>query len=179
MSGVEIIEGQLLHEFVDTLNQSKLPLLESSLSSSENLNELPVAFNHEDEAFREEVEANIKEDYRKARKTIQSILVNVNEPFITAVQQAVESGDPKMVSALSSLMGTITTSNIKLVELSQKMKDNLFVGVDENDSSNNSSAGGGKQEVKEQHNTQINCYFHGSTESLISRVSADDADAAG
>lgn len=174
MSGVEIIEGQLLHEFVDTLNQTKLPLLDSINSSNENLNELSVAFNHEDEAFREEVEANIKEDYRKARKTIQSILVNVNEPFITAVQQAVESGDPKMVSALSSLMGTITTSNIKLVELSQKMKDNLFVRVDENDSSNSSSVGG-KQEVKEQHNTQINCYFHGSTESLISRASADDA----
>lgn len=174
MSAVEIIEGQLLHEFVDTLNQTKLPLLDSSSETNE---ELPLVFNPEDEAFREEVEANIKEDYRKARKTIQSILVNVNEPFITAVQQAVESGDPKMVSALSSLMGTITTSNIKLVELSQKMKDNLFVGLDENDSSNNSSAGGNK-EVKEQHNTQINCYFHGSTESLISRVSGD-ADATG
>jgi hypothetical protein len=172
MSAVEIIEGQLLHEFVDTLNQTKLPLLDSSSETNE---ELLAAFNHEDEAFREEVESNIKEDYRKARKTIQSILVNVNEPFITAVQQAVESGDPKMVSALSSLMGTITTSNIKLVELSQKMKDSLFVGIDENDSSNSSSAGSGKQEVKEQHNTQINCYFHGSTESLISRASADDA----
>lgn len=172
MSGVEIVEGQLLHEFVDTLNQTKLPLLNSSSETNE---ELLAAFNPEDEAFREEVESNIKEDYRKARKTIQSILVNVNEPFITAVQQAVESGDPKMVSALSSLMGTITTSNIKLVELSQKMKDNLFVAVDENDSSNNSS----KQEVKEQHNTQINCYFHGSTESLISRASLDDADPAG
>lgn len=166
MSGVEIIEGQLLNEFVDTLNQTKLPLLESSLSSNENVNELPVAFNHEDEAFREEVEANIKEDYRKARKTIQSILVNVNEPFITAVQQAVESGDPKMVSALSSLMGTITTSNIKLVELSQKMKDSLFV----TDEVAGDAAVTGKQEVKEQNNTQINCYFHGSTESLISRV---------
>ena len=173
MSGVEIIEGQLLHEFVDTLNQTKLPLLDSINSSASGNDDLPIAFNHEDEAFREEVEANIKEDYRKAIKTIQSILVN--EPFITAVQQAVESGDPKMVSALSSLMGTITTSNIKLVELSQKMKDNLFVGIDENDSSNSSSTGGGKQEVKEQHNTQINCYFHGSTESLISRASVDDA----
>lgn len=169
MSGVEIVEGQLLHEFVDTLNQTKLPLLDSSSETNE---ELPLAFNPEDEAFREEVEANIKEDYRKARKTIQSILVNVNEPFITAVQQAVESGDPKMVSALSSLMGTITTSNIKLVELSQKMKDNLFVASDENDSS--SSHDGSKQEVKEQHNTQINCYFHGSTESLISRVSSEN-----
>lgn len=175
MSGVEIVEGQLLHEFVDTLNQTKLPLLDSSSETNE---ELPLAFNPEDEAFREEVESNIKEDYRKARKTIQSILVNVNEPFITAVQQAVESGDPKMVSALSSLMGTITTSNIKLVELSQKMKDSLFVAVDENDSSNNSSSSS-KQEVKEQHNTQINCYFHGSTESLISRASLDDADPAG
>lgn len=175
MSGVEIVEGQLLHEFVDTLNQTKLPLLDSTSETNE---ELPLAFNPEDEAFREEVESNIKEDYRKARKTIQSILVNVNEPFITAVQQAVESGDPKMVSALSSLMGTITTSNIKLVELSQKMKDNLFVAVDENDSSNNSSSSS-KQEVKEQHNTQINCYFHGSTESLISRASLDDADPAG
>ena len=175
MSGMEIIEGQLLHEFVDTLNQTKLPLLDSSSETNE---ELPLAFNPEDEAFREEVESNIKEDYRKARKTIQSILVNVNEPFITAVQQAVESGDPKMVSALSSLMGTITTSNIKLVELSQKMKDSLFVAVDENDSSNNSSSSS-KQEVKEQHNTQINCYFHGSTESLISRASLDDADPAG
>nr|DAI06954.1 MAG TPA: Terminase DNA packaging enzyme [Caudoviricetes sp.] len=170
MSGVEIIEGQLLHEFVDTLNQTKLPLLESSLSSSENLNEHPIAFNHEDEAFREEVETNIKEDYRKARKTIQSILVNVNEPFITAVQQAVESGDPKMVSALSSLMGTITTSNIKLVELSQKMKDSLFVAADEIAG----DGGAAKQEVKEQNNTQINCYFHGSTESLISRVKEED-----
>lgn len=175
MSGVEIIEGQLLNEFVDTLNQTKLPLLESIDSSASGNEDLPITFNHEDEAFREEVEANIKEDYRKARKTIQSILVNVNEPFITAVQQAVESGDPKMVSALSSLMGTITASNIKLVELSQKMKDNLFVGIDDNDSSNSSSAGGGKQEVKEQHNTQINCYFHGSTESLISRASDDAA----
>lgn len=165
MSGVEIVEGQLLHEFVDTLNQTKLPLLDSINSSTENLNELPIAFNPEDEAFREEVEANIKEDYRKARKTIQSILVNVNEPFITAVQQAVESGDPKMVSALSSLMGTITTSNIKLVELSQKMKDNLFVADEVA-----GEGGAAKQEVKEQNNTQINCYFHGSTESLISRV---------
>lgn len=171
MSGVEIIEGQLLHEFVDTLNQTKLPLLDSSSETNE---ELPLAFNPEDEAFREEVESNIKEDYRKARKTIQSILVNVNEPFITAVQQAVESGDPKMVSALSSLMGTITTSNIKLVELSQKMKDNLFVAADEVAGDGNAA----KQEVKEQNNTQINCYFHGSTESLISRVSGD-ADATG
>lgn len=170
MSGVEIIEGQLLHEFVDTLNQTKLPLLDSINSSASGNDDLPIAFNHEDEAFREEVEANIKEDYRKARKTIQSILVNVNEPFITAVQQAVESGDPKMVSALSSLMGTITTSNIKLVELSQKMKDSLFVAADEIAG----DGGAAKQEVKEQNNTQINCYFHGSTESLISRVKEED-----
>lgn len=170
MSGVEIIDGQLLHEFVDTLNQTKLPLLDSP--SSEDVNDLPLAFNPEDEAFREEVESNIKEDYRKARKTIQSILVNVNEPFITAVQQAVESGDPKMVSALSSLMGTITTSNIKLVELSQKMKDSLFVAADE--VAGDGDGGAAKQEVKEQNNTQINCYFHGSTESLISRVKEED-----
>lgn len=166
---IEPLDGDVV-EFINDVNSQDV--IEKDTFSFSDLRDVPVVMDggvyidekqKEIEEFNDELFENLKTDYRNSRKTLQKMLESISEPFYTSVQEAVVSGDPKMVTALSSLLGNITNATIKLTEMSNKLRNELPIPMEEIKEESK------KDDVKNQTNVQNN-YFYGTTESLISEL---------
>lgn len=113
------------------------------------------------EEFNEELSKNLQDDYRYSREKIKGMLDTISNAYSEALEQALTSGDPKAISALSTLFKSMVDSSSKLVDLSNKYKERI-VDISEDDIT-------GDNKHQGQTNIQQNFYY-GKTEDVVGRV---------